>query len=517
MKRSLTALYLLLCLACVAAAQGPNANVGANANTNVNSNVNANANGNVGANTNVNGSTGTSNGNTSPLTLEVHPGETAKITVGKQGDDEGGLSPLFKDWVDILAKVLGLATILFAALSYLNESRKNRRERLRERRERAERRRKERAENEKDREQSELNRQQREQDVEQRKTELRWKKAQLAKEVLDGLYADPYASDAMVMLDWNARTFRVKPNKNQTDGEMMRITWPEMWAALRITELHFNDKEKFIRDCFDSFFGYMQIIEHYIAIDLIDPADVRYPFDYYVSSLDRNALMFDNFIDAYHPRAASLIECVKTPERFRRAAPPSAEKEEPATKTEAAPKPIPAVAYYVFDCPPRAERFVLMLEDEERIKEARSVLSSEVEWHVSGWIVEAPVHYNPPWPFHVEPASVNFQGADVKFADDVNALVERHLGAGKECFRPDDIWHTGGARLLAELPAWRFDHEEAMMRDEQQEALRVQGRVQGAADADASSPGVESLSEEEGRRPPGEVLKDEITNAGDEG
>ena len=90
--------------------------------------------------------------------------------------------------------------------------------------------------------------------------------------------------------------------------------------------------------------------------------------------------------------------------------------------------------------------------------------------------------------------------ADVKFADDVNALVERHLGAGKERFRPDDIWHTGGARLLAELPAWRFDHEDAMMRDEQQEALRVQGRVQDAADVAASSSGVESLSEEEGRR-----------------
>src|SRR4051812_331575 len=104
MKRSLTALCLLLCLAALAAAQGPNANVSANANANVNSNVNANA--------NVDGSAGASNGNTSPLTLEVHPGETARITVGKQGDDEGGLSPLFKDWVDILTKVLGLLTIL---------------------------------------------------------------------------------------------------------------------------------------------------------------------------------------------------------------------------------------------------------------------------------------------------------------------------------------------------------------------------------------------------------------------
>lgn len=469
MKRSLTALCLLFCLASAAAAQD------------------ANANGNV--------------------TLIVQPGQGAKVEVVPQTAQPKGLDPLFKERVDVISKLGTPVSILVAIVLAWQQIKKNREERERNETERGERRKKELEEAKKDREQSERNRKQREEDVEQRRIELRWKKAQLAKEVLDGLYADPYASDAMLMLDWNARTFRVKPNKNQPDGEMMRITWPEMWAALRITELHFNDKEKFIRDCFDSFFEYMQVIEHYIAIDLIDPADVRHPFDYYVSSLDRNALMFDNFIDAYHPRAADLIECVKTPERCRRAAPPSAPKEESAA--EAAPEPIPAVAYYVFDCPPRAERFVLMLEDAERIKEARSVLSSEFEWHVSGQIVEAPVHYNSPWPFHVEPASVNFPAADVKFADDVNALVERHLGAGKECFRPDNIWHTGGARLLAELPAWRFDQEEAMMRDEQQEALRASGRVQDAADAAASPSGVESPSEK--------FLKDKIINAGSQG
>jgi hypothetical protein len=439
MKRSLTTLCLLLCLAAAASAQQE-------------TNASANANANVGA--------GAANG-VSPVTLVVQQGQTAKVEVGPQPEQPKGMDPLFKDRVDVISKLGTPISLIVAVILAWQQIKKNREERERNEAERGERRKRELDEQKKDREQSERNRLQREE-------ELRWKKAQLAKELLDELYSDPYASDAMLMLDWSGRQFRVKANRNQPDGEMMPISWPDVWAALRITELNFSDKEKFIRDCFDAFFGYMQSIAHYIAIDLIDPADVRHPFDYYISSLDRNAFVFDNFIDVYHPRASDFRKRLRAMGRGEGDAPPEQE-------AEAAPPP--ETAYYIFDCPPREERFIIKLEDPENIKEARAVLTSEDEWHVSGRIIDAPVYYNAPWTFHVEPQSVNFPESDMQFAEDVNEYVERRLGKEKALFKPDRIWHTGGARLLAELPAWRFDEEQAMRRDEQQMTLRGQGRV----------------------------------------
>jgi hypothetical protein len=508
MKRSLTTLCLLLCLTTVAAAQqGPNANATGTPNVNapstgvVNSNLNPNV--NASPNANINGAAnGNNNGNTNPLTIEVRPGQTAKITVGKKDEDEGGLSPLVKDLIDVLTKILGLAAIVFTALQYLRESRKNRRERLNERRERAERRRKERAENEKDRGQSELNRQQREQDVEQRKTELRWKKAELAKEVLKELHTDPYAVDAMLMLDWNGRVFHVKASRNHPDGLMEKISSDEMWAALRVVELHFNDKERFIRDCFDAFFGQMQIIEHYISIDLIELADVAYPFDYYLDALGKNEFMFDNFVAAYHPRAASFIRRLKEFTSQKEAtSPPGPEYLSPPDEVVSPPDDAEGEqgAFFLFDCPPRSERFVLFLDDPSKIAEARAILSDEYEAHIDGDIVDSHIYYNEPWNFYVDPASVNFLDDALAFAEQINQRVEARLGVGeiriigtqkRAVFSPNNIWHMGGARLLAQLPPFWFDREREGGQGEQVAALWGQGRVDDSAsggDAQASS------------------------------
>jgi len=488
MKRALAAVCFALCLAPVAAAQGAGASPNPNAVPTVTPNTNARnvnvANTNANVNTNVNADAANVN-SAGPLTLEVKPGQAARIVVGPQDGEGGGLPRWLSELIDILIKALGLGSILFAALTYRRESRKNREDRQKAEEERVERLRKERAENVKNREQSELNRVQREE-------ELRWRKAQLAKELLDKFLADPYASDAMLMLDWSGRKFCVKANRNQTDGVMMSVSWEEMWAALRITELNFNDKEKYIRDCFDDFFGYMQIIEHYLSIDLTDPAHVRYPFNYYIEELDRNRFMFGNFIRRYHPRAADFIERIRAMEA-------AAAKTEQAAAKDASPPAItsppgvispPVIAYFLFDCPPGEERFILKLEDEGKIEEARAILSSKGERHVLGEIIDQPEFYNAPWHFHVKPESVEFSESALDFAEEVNARVEAQTGKERARFRADNIWHTGGARLLAELPASRFSSERAGRRDEEEEYLRGRNRVAqpGAAGAVSSPP-----------------------------
>jgi hypothetical protein len=273
-------------------------------------------------------------------------------------------------------------------------------------------------------------------------------------------------------------------------GEVEKIGWNEMWAAVRIVERHFNDKERFIRDCFDAFFGHMQIIEHYLNIDLIDLADVVYPFDYYLYALDKNAFMFDNFVGAYHSRAASFILRLREFEEKKKPAaqpdaeaeevtPPADEEEEASESEEVAAEPC---AYFLFDCPPRKERFVLCLEDPKKIAEARAILNDEAERHVHGTLVDSPIFYNEPWRFHVEPSSVNFYDTALDFAEEVNGRVEAQLGPmGKAAFPANDIWHVGGARLLAQLPASRFSDESAAKENEERSMLSGMGRLADAA------------------------------------
>ncbi|MDT5296038.1 MAG: hypothetical protein QOJ76_2918, partial [Acidobacteriota bacterium] len=429
MKRALTGLCLILCLAPAVAAQDGRAGANANAagaqtansqnKSGANADINASANADSSANVNANSNAGTGSnagvgGNANIVTLEVHPGQTARIVVGRQDEQGGGIDPWWKDFIDIMSKALTIVSIGVAVFLAVQQVSKNREERAKNELERKERHDKESAENKKDREQSERNREQRAEDLEQRKIELRWKKAGLARVMLDELHGDPYATDAMLMLDWSRREFCVKVNKNQPRGKMMEISWDEMWAGLRITERHFNEKEKFIRDCFDIFFGYMQTIEHYLSIDLIELTDVLYPFDYYISLLDKNAIMPDIFVGAYHPRAADFIKRVKdfqskkdvtSPPYQDVIFPPYREVVSPPHREVVSP-PQARAAYFLFDCPPGEERFVFRLEDSQKIEEARSILSGGVEKHVKGDIVEGAVYYNEPWQFHIEPESV---------------------------------------------------------------------------------------------------------------
>lgn len=457
MKRSLTTLCLLLCLGVAAAARAQDARATATPPDAPNANTN------------------TSGGGAGQVPLVVQSGEPVKIEVGRQAEPPKGLNPLFKDWVDVVAKLGTPISLIVAVILAWQQIKKNRQEREKAEEERTERQRKDIEQKEKDRAQSELNRQQREQDVKQRKDELRWRKAQLAREMLKELHDNPYAVDMMTMLDWNGREFSFRSSREQP-GRVEKISWEEMWAALRITERNFNDKEKFVRDCADAFFGRMQTVEHYLTIDLIDLEDVVYPFEYYLYALSKNPTMFDNFIETYHPRAASFIGRLKKHGSETDDAPP----EESDSGG--------AAAYFMFDCPPGDERFCVRLEDPSVVSDARAILGNEYEWHLTGDIVTDAVYYNAPWEFHVAPASVRFVQADLDFAHRMNEAVEAQTKRKRAVFQVDNVWHTGGARLLAELPASWFDRERDGQQDEERHALRGQARVAGDAEGGSAAP-----------------------------
>jgi hypothetical protein len=149
------------------------------------------------------------------------------------------IDPAWRDWLQTLSWIAAVIAIPLALLKYVSEQKQNREQRARE--------------------------------LTQSKLELRWKQAEAAKKLLDEMLKDSHAFAAMKMLDWNDIEFEIKPNLRLLIGER------DYLKALRVSDFEFDDKEQYIRDCFDSLFYSMATIEHYIHSDLVRLEDVAFP------------------------------------------------------------------------------------------------------------------------------------------------------------------------------------------------------------------------------------------------
>ncbi len=138
------------------------------------------------------------------------------------------------------------------------------------------------------------NREQRARELKQSELELRWKQASSGKALLDELLTDVNAQAAMRMLDWDDLEYEV------TRGKLETISEADYLKALRTTNLNFSDKEKYIRNCFDSLFYFMAMFEHYTRSQLVALEDVAFPLDYYIRIMNRNRAVFENFLEHYH-------------------------------------------------------------------------------------------------------------------------------------------------------------------------------------------------------------------------
>lgn len=171
------------------------------------------------------------------------------------------MDPYTKDLIDAISKCIGLLSVFVAIFVAWHQFEKNRQE-------------------------TERNRL-------QRNEELRWRKAGLGRDVLNEFWEDSFACDAMLMLDWTRRGYCIGKEQD------VIITLDEVWHALRVSDTSFTEKEKYVRDCFDHFFGMMQIIEHYLSINLIVFEDVNYPFNYYAGKLKRKREVIMSFLQTY--------------------------------------------------------------------------------------------------------------------------------------------------------------------------------------------------------------------------
>lgn len=120
----------------------------------------------------------------------------------------------------------------------------------------------------------------------------RHKQADVAKDILKEIFNSEKSKAAMQMLDWSGRKYN--------DGTMEhQIYFENFKSALRVTNLEFDEKEMYIRDCFEDLFDKLELIQNYVAIDFININDVAIPLAYYARIIKNKLNDFDAFLTSY--------------------------------------------------------------------------------------------------------------------------------------------------------------------------------------------------------------------------
>jgi hypothetical protein len=97
--------------------------------------------------------------------------------------------------------------------------------------------------------------------------------------------------------------------------------------------------------------------------------------------------------------------------------------------------------------------FVFELTNEQRIAEARRILSGEetMSIHVMGRIRKQPAPYNPGWSFHLDPDTITFFTMAIEVCDASIQYTEDHLDEACGAFLPGCFWCPWSSRLTREV------------------------------------------------------------------
>jgi hypothetical protein len=145
----------------------------------------------------------------------------------------------------------------------------------------------------------------RQESLAQGKRDFEWRQTVEAQSAIRRLYRDVSAQNAMTMLDWNGRHFKIRDDLRES------ITWTEMRHALRVVDLHFKPKEVFVRNSFDALFDNFQLIQQQISTGMFAYEHVLYPIAYYSRRIKHpnNWPAFEAFLRKYNfGGAMQLIE-----------------------------------------------------------------------------------------------------------------------------------------------------------------------------------------------------------------
>ena len=98
-----------------------------------------------------------------------------------------------------------------------------------------------------------------------------------------------------------------------------------------------------------------------------------------------------------------------------------------------------------------AKTFVIEIVDPARIDEARKIISSKSSKGVMGTVVPKSASYNPPWSWHLNPATISFFDMATEVCDCNVDYLEEHLSEIGGAFLPNSSWCPWGSRLVKEV------------------------------------------------------------------
>jgi uncharacterized protein (TIGR03437 family) len=110
-------------------------------------------------------------------------------------------------------------------------------------------------------------------------------------------------------------------------------------------------------------------------------------------------------------------------------------------------------AYFVMEVQPRQDKFIIKLTDPAKIQRAREILSGQQTpaTRVKGRIIKEAAPWNPPWSFHLDPASIEFFSLEAEVCDASLGYVESFLSEAGGAFLPNSIWCPWSSRLINEI------------------------------------------------------------------
>jgi hypothetical protein len=115
-------------------------------------------------------------------------------------------------------------------------------------------------------------------------------------------------------------------------------------------------------------------------------------------------------------------------------------------------------AFFEFGDVTKTNKFVMMLRDRAKIRQARAILAGrETEsTHVGGVIVKKRAWYNPRWRYHLAPDSIEFFGFAIEVCDANMQYVQEHLREVGGAFLPDNRWCPWSSKLVRAIPMSRI-------------------------------------------------------------
>jgi hypothetical protein len=112
-----------------------------------------------------------------------------------------------------------------------------------------------------------------------------------------------------------------------------------------------------------------------------------------------------------------------------------------------------ATAYFAFTTRQGEQEFVIRLNEDKLIDQARRILSGKEnsETHVMGRIIKKRADHNPNYSFHLDPETIRFFQVAMEIGDATATYVEDHLDEACGAFLPGCMWTPWTSTLTREV------------------------------------------------------------------